>query len=140
MATPMTSVADDEYFSRAWKGFAAALVLHVAIGAAFTITINSKRQTVFPSQLAITAVVVDNSAKRQKKEKEMADQAEAERLAREKAEAEEKQREEEAVKQREQEVVKKREEAQLEAKRQEDLKQKAAAEQKKKADAQQAAI
>lgn len=141
MAAPNARFANEDFFSENWKYLLAAFALHIAIAVALTVTIESKRQTVFPSQLAITAVVVDNSAKRAKKEKEMADQAEAERLAREKAEAEQKQREEEAVKQREQEAAKKREqEIQLEAKRQEDLKQKAAAEQKKKAEAQQAAI
>lgn len=122
----MSAIANDNFFAENWKYLLAALALHLAIGAALTVTMNATRQPIIPSQLAIKAVVVDNTAKRLKREKE---QAEADRLAREQAEAEQKARE-----QKEKEQQQREQEAQLEAKRLEEQRQKTAAEQKRKAD------
>jgi len=136
----MSSVANDNFIAENWKYLLAAVALHAVLVAAVTITIDSTRQAVIPSQLAIKAVVIDNSAKRLQREK----QAAAERAAREQAEAEEKAREQLEAERREAEqqaLEKKREAAeQVELKRQEDQRQKTAAEQKRKADEKQAAV
>ena len=96
----MTAVTNDNFLAENWKYLLLAVALHMAIGAAFTITMNSTRHAVIPSQLAIKAVMVDHTSQRLKREKDKAEadrvareQAEAEQKAREKAEAEQQQRE-----------------------------------------------
>jgi colicin import membrane protein len=139
----MSAVANENFLVENWKYLLAALAMHAVIVVALTVTIDSTRQSVIPSQLAIKAVVIDNSAKRLQREKQQAAQAEAERVAREQAEAEEKAREQLAIEKREAEklaIEKKREEQALQVKQQEDQRQKAAVEQKRKADEKQAAV
>jgi colicin import membrane protein len=128
----MSAVANDNFFAENWKYLLAALALHAAIAVALTVTMKTSRQTVIPGQSAIKAVIVDNTAQRQQREK---DKIEAERLAREQAEAGQRAREQaETERKREQEE-------QLEAKRQADERerQRVAAEQKRQADEKQAA-
>ncbi|HYM35229.1 MAG TPA: cell envelope integrity protein TolA [Steroidobacteraceae bacterium] len=122
----MSAYANESFISENGKYLLLALVLHVALGVLLTVTINSTRHAVTPGQLAIKAVVIDNTAKRLKKEKE---QAEAERLAREQAEAERKAREKLEEEQRQQQ-----------AKRDEEQRQQALAEQKRKAEADRQAV
>jgi colicin import membrane protein len=120
----MTVIANDNFIGENWKYLLAALAMHAVLVAALTVTFNTTRQPEFASQLAIKAVVIDNTAKRLKREKE---QAEAERAAREKAEADEKAREQLA------EEKKREQEAEV-------TRQKVAAEEKRKADAQQVTL
>jgi colicin import membrane protein len=120
----MTVVVNDNFFAENWKYLFAAAVLHIAVGLLFVVSINTTRQTVVPSQLAIKAIVIDHTAQRLKREKE---KAEADRLAREQAEAEQKAREKAEADRVEKEQQTKREEEQRQA---------AAADQKRKADEQ----
>jgi colicin import membrane protein len=94
----MSAVTADNFFADHAKYLIAALALHVVIGVMLTVTMHATRQTVVPAQLAIKATIVDNSAKRIKREKE---QAEAARLERERLEAEQREREQAAQRQEE---------------------------------------
>jgi colicin import membrane protein len=98
-----------------------------------TVTINSSRQAVVPAQLAIKATIVDNSAKRIKREKE---QAETERVERERVAAEKKQAEEVEAKKEEERQEEERQAKQAEVKRQQQL----VADKKQKADAERLAL
>jgi colicin import membrane protein len=125
----MSAATADNFFADHAKYLVAALLLHVVVVVLLTVTINSNRQVVVPAQLAIKATIVDNSAKRIKREKE---QAEAERVERERVAAEKKQAEEaEARKEEEERQVK-----QAEEKRQQQL----VADKKQKADAERVAL
>jgi colicin import membrane protein len=87
-----------------WKFLLPALVLHVAIGALLTANFHAKSRQAAPSQLAIQARVIDQSAIRRVNERER--QAEAQRLAKQRAEeqAAQEEREREAAEQREREA------------------------------------
>jgi colicin import membrane protein len=86
----MSAATADNFFADHAKYLVAALALHVVIVVLATVTINATRPPVVIPQLAIQATIVDNSAKRIKREKE---QAEAARLERERLEAEQRERE-----------------------------------------------
>jgi len=86
----MSVATADNFFADNAKYLVAALGMHVVIALLATVTINATRPTVVLPQLAIQATIVDNSAKRIKREKE---QAEAARLERERLEAEQRERE-----------------------------------------------
>src|SRR5690349_16458458 len=105
----MSAVVHDNFLAENWKYLLIAVALHVAIGVAFTITMNATQQPVAPGQLAIKAVIVDHSAQRLKREKE---KAEADRLAREQAEAEQKERDKAEADRQQKEQQAKREEEQ----------------------------
>lgn len=116
----MSSATADNFFADNAKYLVVAVVLHVVVGVLLTVTMSATRQTVAPAQLAIKATIVDNSAKRIKREKE---QAEAQRLEREQQEAEQKQPEQAEEKRQEEErqETKRAEEKRVEEKRQQQL-------------------
>jgi len=84
----MTVATADNFFADNWKYLIAATALHVAIGAALVVGIQSAPRVVQPATLAIKATIVDNSAQRRQRERE-----EAARKAREQADAEQRARE-----------------------------------------------
>jgi colicin import membrane protein len=129
----MSAATADNFFADHAKYLLAALVLHVVVVVLLTVTINSSRQVVVPAQLAIKATIVDNSAKRIKREKE---QAEAERVERERVAAEKKQAEEVEAKKEEERQEEERQAKQAEVKRQQQL----VADKKQKADAERLAL
>jgi colicin import membrane protein len=129
----MSAATADNFFADHAKYLIAALILHVVVVVLLTVTINSSRQVVVPAQLAIKATIVDNSAKRIKREKE---QAEAERVERERVAAEKKQAEEAEAKKEEERQEEERQVKQAEEKRQQQL----VADKKKKADAERVAL
>jgi len=123
----MSAATADNFFADNAKYLLIALALHVVVGVMLTVTMSATRHTVVPAQLSIKATIVDNSAKRIKREKE---QAEAARQEREREAAEQKQREQaEQEAQRQEEKLK-------EDKRQQQL----VADKKKKADAERQAV
>jgi colicin import membrane protein len=129
----MSAATADNFFADHAKYLVAALVLHVVVVVLLTVTINSSRQAVVPAQLAIKATIVDNSAKRIKREKE---QAETERVERERVAAEKKQAEEVEAKKEEERQEEERQAKQAEVKRQQQL----VADKKQKADAERLAL
>jgi colicin import membrane protein len=129
----MSAATADNFFTDHAKYLIAALLLHVVVVVSLTVTINSSRQTVVPAQLAIKATIVDNSAKRIKREKE---QAEAERVERERVEAEKKQAEEAEARKEEERQAEERQAKQAEEKRQQQL----IADKKQKAEAERVAL
>jgi colicin import membrane protein len=129
----MSAATADNFFADHAKYLVAALVLHVVVVVLLTVTINSSRQAVVPAQLAIKATIVDNSAKRIKREKE---QAETERVERERVAAEKKQAEEVEAKKEEERQAEERQAKQAEVKRQQQL----VADKKQKADAERLAL
>jgi TolA protein len=104
----MSTATADNFFADHGKYLVAAFVLHMVIVVLLTVTINANKQVPTPTQVAIKATIVDNSARRIKREKE---QAEAARAERERVEAERKQAEElEAQKEEARQEVKRAEE------------------------------
>jgi len=129
----MSAATADHFFADHAKYLIAALFLHVVVVVLLTVTINSSRQAIVPAQLAIKATIVDNSAKRIKREKE---QAEAARVERERVEAEKKQAEEAEARKEEERQEEERQAKQAEEKRQQQL----VADKKQKAEAERVAV
>ena len=131
----MSIATADNFFADHGKYLVAAFVLHVVVVVLLTVGLNSTKEVVTPTQLAIKATIVDNSAKRIKREKE---QAEAAR-ERERVEAERKQAEELEAQQEEERQEAKRAEEKRQQQLVADKKQKVEAERlavaKKKDDA-----
>jgi colicin import membrane protein len=87
-----------------WRFLLAALVLHAALAVMLTVNLSSmNRKVVVPSQLAIKARVIDQSAIRRVQEREQA--AEDERRAKQQAEEEARLHEQEEAKQAEQQKL-----------------------------------
>jgi colicin import membrane protein len=129
----MSTATADNFFADHAKYLIAALLLHVGVVVLLTVTINSRQQVVVPAQLAIKATIVDNSAKRIKREKEQAD---AERVERERAAAEKKQAEEAEARKEEERQEEQRQAKQAEEKRQQQL----VADKKQKVEAERVAL
>jgi colicin import membrane protein len=142
-----------EVFREYWKYFLGALLLHVLIAALFTVTIGSMTRRTAPQQLAIQAVVIDQSATRAARERErkadeqrrvqeeaakQAQEAEAKRLADEQAAREQKaQEDKQAELKRQQEEVERQRQAEVQKQQQQAAEQqaRAAAERKQHDDA-----